>query len=145
LYRLVVCGVSHKYLSKVFNFPVNYTTDGNYLHPVDKPEARCFSKPQIMKACENFNYICPYCFRMLNPMEKESITGHHIIPYSRGGLTRVGNCLPLHVKCHYDDFRMLHHMLFNNTDSIYGAKYYNDLKRRLNSKESGLLEFRLPI
>ena len=101
-------------------------------------KARCFSKNQIIRACEDFNYICPMCFKPLNISDMSTLTGHHILPFARGGETRKENCLPLHVKCHFEDFKLLHSVLFDSVDPIYSAKYFNNLKEKLNSRQSGM-------
>lgn len=101
-------------------------------------KARCFSKNQIIRACEDFNYICPMCFKPLDIVKISTVTGHHILPFARGGETRKENCLPLHVRCHFEDFRILHSVLFDSEDPIYSAKYFNLLKEKLNNKHSGM-------
>lgn len=101
-------------------------------------EARCFSKNQILRACEDFNYICPMCFKPLDITNINSLTGHHIQPFSRGGKTTKDNCLPLHVSCHFEDFKLLHSALFDSVDPIYSAKYFNLLKEKLKKEESGI-------
>lgn len=101
-------------------------------------KARCFSKNQIIRSCEDFNYICPMCFKPLDIVESKSITGHHIWPFARGGETRKENCLPLHVRCHFEDFKLLHSVLFDSEDPIYSAKYFNSLKNKLYTRQSGM-------
>ena len=100
--------------------------------------ARCFSKNQILRACEDFNYICPMCFKALDITNIQSLTGHHIQPFAIGGKTTKDNCLPLHASCHFADFKLLHSALFNSEDPIYSAKYFNFLKERLKSEKSGI-------
>lgn len=100
--------------------------------------ARCFSRNQILRACEDFNYICPMCFKPLNITNVRSLTGHHIQPFARGGKTTKDNCLPLHVTCHFEDFKLLHSALFDSTNPIYSAKYFNSLKEKLKKEESGI-------
>ena len=67
----------------------------------------------------------------------KSLTGHHIQPYAMGGKTSIDNCLPLHTKCHFDEFKILHSALFDSNDPIYSAKYFNSLKERLMQEKSG--------
>ena len=100
--------------------------------------ARCFSKNQILRACEDFNYICPMCFKPLDITNVKSLTGHHIQPFARGGKTTKDNCLPLHTTCHFEDFKLLHSVLFDSADPIYSAKYFNSLKEKLKKEESGI-------
>ena len=102
--------------------------------------ARCFSKSQITRVCEEFNYICPMCFKTLDITNIKSLTGHHIQPYAMGGKTSIDNCLPLHTKCHFDEFKILHSALFDSNDPIYSAKYFNSLKERLMQEKSGMDE-----
>ena len=101
-------------------------------------KARCFSKNQIIRACEDFNYICPMCFKPLDITNMSTLTGHHILPFARGGETRKENCLPLHVRCHFEDFKLLHSVLFDSSDPIYSARYFNLLKEKLNNRQSGM-------
>lgn len=101
-------------------------------------KARCFSKNQIIRACEEFNYICPMCFKPLDIVNISTITGHHILPFARGGETRKENCLPLHVRCHFEDFKILHSLLFDSNDPVYSAKYFNLLKEKLSKRQSGM-------
>lgn len=100
--------------------------------------ARCFSKNQIIRACEDFNYICPMCFKPLDIIDYKTVTGHHILPFARGGRTLKDNCLPLHVRCHFEDFKILHSVLFDSADPIYSAKYFNKLKDKLMLRQSGM-------
>ncbi len=100
--------------------------------------ARCFSRNQILRACEDFNYICPMCFKPLDITDVGTLTGHHIQPFARGGKTTKDNCLPLHVTCHFEDFKLLHSALFDSADPIYSAKYFNSLKEKLKKEESGI-------
>ena len=101
-------------------------------------KARCFSKNQIIRACEDFNYICPMCFKPLDITNMSTLTGHHILPFARGGETRKENCLPLHVRCHFEDFKLLHSVLFFFFYPIYSARYFNLLKEKLNNRQSGM-------
>ena len=104
----------------------------------ENAKARCFSKNQIIRACEDFNYICPMCFKALDIVDYETVTGHHILPFARGGKTVKDNCLPLHVRCHFEDFKILHSVLFDSADPIYSAKYFNKLKEKLMLRPSGM-------
>ena len=101
-------------------------------------EARCFTKNQILKTCEEFNYICPMCFKSLDITNFQTLTGHHIIPFAKGGKTSKDNCLPLHISCHFSDFKLLHSALFDSEDPIYSAKYFNELKNKFQKEESGI-------
>jgi len=139
--------VSSKFLARYFNLPAakikRIATKNHcysYLIPnfTENINARCFSKNQILRACEDFNYICPMCFRPLDIVNISTVTGHHVIPFARGGKTTKDNCLPLHVKCHFDDFKLLHSALFDSDDPIYSAKYFNTIKSKLHQKKSGI-------
>ena len=78
------------------------------------------------------------CFKPLDINDLKTLTGHHIQPFARGGKTTKDNCLPLHVTCHFEDFKLLHSALFDSTDPIYSLKYFNELKAKLKNEESGI-------
>lgn len=101
-------------------------------------EARCFSKTQILKACEDFNYICPMCFKPLDITNPKTLTGHHILPFAKGGKTTKDNCLPLHVSCHFEEFKILHEALFNTENLIYSAQHFEEIKKKLQEQNSGI-------
>ncbi|GMO56027.1 MAG: hypothetical protein Ta2D_00070 [Rickettsiales bacterium] len=101
---------------------------------------RLFSKMQVIRASENFNFLCPLCFKTLDITKLNTITGHHIRPFAMGGLTSQDNCLPLHTQCHLDDFKLLHAQLFDE-DVIYSAKYFNLLKKKFKEINSGVSDF----
>lgn len=128
--------VSEKYVK---NIATKYKCNSQLLSSFTENEnARCFSKNQILRACEDFNYICPMCFKTLDITDINSLTGHHIQPFAVGGKTIKDNCLPLHVKCHFEDFKILHSALFDTSNPIYSAKYFNLLKKKLQKEESGM-------
>lgn len=139
--------VSSKFIAKYFNVNQDYIKKiasknkcQSYLLSgfTENANARCFSKNQILRACEDFNYICPMCFKPLDIRNPHTLTGHHIHPFARGGKTIKENCLPLHVTCHFEDFKLLHSALFNSDDPIYSAKYFNLLKDKLQKEKSGI-------
>jgi len=139
--------VSLKFITKYFGINDDYVKDIAKKHKcqsyllssfTENMDARCFSRNQILRACEEFNYICPMCFKPLDITNLKSLTGHHIQPFARGGKTIKDNCLPLHVSCHFEDFKLLHSALFDSTDPIYSARYFNFLKQKLRSEESGI-------
>jgi 5-methylcytosine-specific restriction endonuclease McrA len=111
----------------------------NSMNQTYNPKNRSFAKPQLITACEQYNFICPSCFNPLNLENMENITGHHIIPYSRGGLTLTENCLPLHIDCHYENFQELHQYIFNTENVLLTAQYFNQLKQKLQLRRSGLV------
>lgn len=139
--------VSLKFISKYFDVSPEYVKEiakKNKCHSqllsnfTESINARCFSKSQLLRACEDFNYICPMCFKPLDITNISTLTGHHIQPFARGGETNKDNCLPLHVSCHFDDFKLLHSSLFDSDDPLYSAKYFNELKDKLQNVESGI-------
>ena len=144
---LIRYSVSLKFISKYFNVSENYVKNIANRHKcqsqllsgfTENINARCFSRNQILRACEEFNYICPMCFKPLDITRIDTLTGHHIQPFAVGGKTTKDNCLPLHVKCHFEDFKNLHLVLFTSDDPIYSAKYFNALKEKLSKEESGI-------
>ncbi|MDR0571639.1 MAG: HNH endonuclease [Rickettsiales bacterium] len=136
----IYLGVSKEYISKLYDIDL----DKLDIHVPDTKNqtyhenARLFARSQKIAACERFNYICPMCFQPLDIRKTDTITGHHIIPYSLGGITNIDNCLPLHVSCHFEEFKILHESLFGD-DILYSWKYYNDLRFKINRIDSGLL------
>lgn len=139
--------ISLKFIKKYFNISTDYVKKiaiKNKCHSqllsdfTENEEARCFSKSQILRSCEDFNYICPMCFKSLDITNTNTLTGHHIQPFARGGKTTKDNCLPLHLNCHFDDFKLLHSVLFDSTDPIYSAKYFDSLKNKLKKEKSGI-------
>ena len=139
--------VSLKFISKYFNMSENDIKNIATRHKcnsqllsgfTENENARCFSRNQILRACEEFNYICPMCFKPLDITHIDTLTGHHIQPFAIGGKTTKDNCLPLHVKCHFEDFKILHSALFDSSDPIYSAKYFTLLKGKLQNEESGI-------
>ncbi|MDR2760285.1 MAG: HNH endonuclease [Rickettsiales bacterium] len=133
-------GVSKEYISKLYNvrlddFCIHISNTKNQTY---HENARLFAKAQKIVACERFNYICPMCFQPLDIRDMDVIAGHHIVPYSRGGLTNLDNCLPLHASCHLEEFRLLHESLFTD-NALYSWQYYNELRSKINEIDSGLL------
>lgn len=144
---LIKYSVSMKFLSKYFKVSEEHIKKIATKHRcysqllsnfTENVNARCFSKNQILRTCEDFNYICPMCFKPLDITKISTLTGHHIQPFSRGGKTIRDNCLPLHVNCHFDDFKLLHSTLFDSNNPIYSAKYFNLLKEKLRNEKSGI-------
>ena len=144
---LIKYSVSLKFMVKYFNVPSEHIKKIATKHRcysqllsnfTENINARCFSKNQILRSCEEFNYICPMCFKPLDITNIHTLTGHHIQPFARGGKTTKDNCLPLHVHCHFDDFKLLHSALFDSEDPIYSAKYFNSLKAKLQNEKSGI-------
>jgi hypothetical protein len=143
--------VSINFISKYFkitkkqveNLATKYGSNADlFIKSEDKKDSRLFSKMQIIRASENFNFICPLCFKTLDITKLNTITGHHIRPFAKGGLTSQDNCLPLHTQCHLDDFKLLHAQLFND-DIIYSVKYFNLLKKKFKDEKSGVEDFLL--
>lgn len=144
---LIKYSVSLKFLAQYFKVPEEHIKKIATKHRcysqllsnfTENVNARCFSKNQILRTCEDFNYICPMCFKPLDITKIHTLTGHHIQPFARGGKTAKDNCLPLHVNCHFDDFKLLHSALFDSADPIYSAKYFNLLKEKLKTEKSGI-------
>jgi 5-methylcytosine-specific restriction endonuclease McrA len=143
---LIELGISARYLADFFNLKseeiksiaIENKINSNLFRKYKKEtDYRCFSKRQIVKSCENYNFICPVCFCPLDIRHLETITGHHIIPYSQGGKTKIDNCLPLHITCHYEDFEKLHG-LQKISNRIYTKKHFNIIKKMLKEDKSGI-------
>jgi hypothetical protein len=136
----IYLGVSKEYMSKLYDVDLDkldiYVPDTK--NQTYHENARLFAKSQKITACERFNYICPMCFQPLDIRNTDAITGHHIVPYSRGGLTSIDNCLPLHVSCHFEEFKLLHESLFSD-NILYSWQYYNELRSKIGKIDSGLL------
>jgi hypothetical protein len=102
----------------------------------EKIDNRCFTKRQILKSCEFYNFICPLCFKPLD-IRTEIVTGHHILPYSQNGKTEIDNCLPLHIECHYLDFEKLHGLQDSN-NRIYTKQRLDEIKELFKTDNSGI-------
>ena len=125
VYFMIKNSVSLKFITSYLNvseqhvkdIAIKYKLQSNLLSSFsENVNARCFSRNQILISSVEFNYLCPMCFKPLDITDINSLTGHHIQPFARGGKTSKDNCLPLHVNCHLSDFKLLHSVLFDSDD-----------------------------
>ncbi|MDR0423612.1 MAG: HNH endonuclease [Rickettsiales bacterium] len=143
---LIGLGISKEYIANIFNISMKSVENmaiANKMNSVllkkyeTTSDDRCFSKKQILKACEFYNFICPLCFKPLDIRNLSNITGHHILPYSQGGKTDIDNCLPLHIECHYLDFEKLHG-LHNVNNRIYTKQKLDEIMELFKNDHGGI-------
>jgi 5-methylcytosine-specific restriction endonuclease McrA len=75
-----------------------------------KPYAE-FTKSIKKRAFSIGNGKCKICNQILGDglhFDHKDINYHHEVPIFRGGLGTLENCIPLHEKCHYDNYKKLH-------------------------------------
>ncbi|MDR2527147.1 MAG: HNH endonuclease [Rickettsiales bacterium] len=144
--------VSIPFIAREFNLSIkqikiiaekNKCSSNLLINEKENRNERLFTKLQIVRASEEFNFICPMCFKTLDVIKINTITGHHINPFARNGETTLSNCLPLHVACHFDNFKLLHRALFDIDNTIYSVRYFNLLKQKLRDLPSGVKDFSL--